>query len=108
MRISLLSYQMPELGGQTSGVFSKIPRHDSNHDKRYFDTTYKDSYTKRFRDIGFIAIDSKTFHRNNIFAGANGGIKKNEKIRITTQLISEKYNSNFFNIILIRWSRAKT
>lgn len=35
MRVSLLSYKMPELGGNKTGMFAKLPRHDENHDKRY-------------------------------------------------------------------------
>lgn len=36
MRKSVLSYKMPELGGPTSGIFSKIPHHELSHDKRYY------------------------------------------------------------------------
>ncbi len=34
MRISLLSYKMPEINGPEHGVFSKIPRHHPDHNKR--------------------------------------------------------------------------
>jgi len=34
MRVSLLSYKMPEVKGTDTGVFSKIPRHHATHDKR--------------------------------------------------------------------------
>lgn len=34
MRVSLLSYKMPEVSGTQTGVFSKIPRHEPTHDKR--------------------------------------------------------------------------
>lgn len=34
MRVSLLSYRMPEVDGSTNGVFSKIPRHEPTYDKR--------------------------------------------------------------------------
>jgi hypothetical protein len=34
MRVSLLSYKMPELDGPNHGVFSKVPRHEKTFDKR--------------------------------------------------------------------------
>jgi hypothetical protein len=34
MRVSLLSYKMPELEGPNYGVFSKVPRHEKTFDKR--------------------------------------------------------------------------
>lgn len=55
---------------------------------RYLETTYKADYNKRFE--GFIPIDSKTL--SNQFSGTFTG-KTNEKIKITTQLIAEKYKS---------------
>lgn len=38
-------------------------------------------------------MDTRSFHQNHVFAGNETGFKKPEKIKITTQLISEKYNS---------------
>lgn len=34
MRVSLLGYKMPEMNGPEQGVFSKIPRHDQNYNRR--------------------------------------------------------------------------
>jgi len=35
MRISLLSYKMPEMKGAEYGTFAKIPRHHPDYNKRY-------------------------------------------------------------------------
>lgn len=83
MRVSLLSYKMPELSGTENGVFSKIPRHEKTHDKRYFDTSYKTSYNK---------LQENTQITQNGFAGNQSEMKSIDKIKITTKLISEKYN----------------
>ncbi len=63
---------------------------------RYFDTSYGDAYEKRFKSLGTQIMDSKTFHSNNIFSGNQTGIKKPEKIMITTKVISEKYNGKLW------------
>ena len=105
MRVSLLSYKMPELKGTQQGVFSKIPRHESTDDKRYFDTCYKDSYNKK--EFNGNLIDTKTFNDNNVFAGNESNSKQVEKIKITTKLISEKYNSKIANLILLAEVDAK-
>lgn len=42
MRVSLLSYKMPELSGTTTGCFAKVPRHDENQDKRFLNNDYLD------------------------------------------------------------------
>jgi len=34
MRVSLLSYKMPELSGPYNGCFGKVPRHDESQDRR--------------------------------------------------------------------------
>jgi hypothetical protein len=34
MRVSLLSYKMPELEENKTGVFAKIPRHNPDYNKR--------------------------------------------------------------------------
>jgi hypothetical protein len=86
MRVSLLSYNMPELKGTQTGVFSKIPRHELTHDQRYFETTYKKSFDKE--------VDNVNSHTKlDKFAGWETGFIKPEKIKITTKLIAEKYNS---------------
>ena len=38
--------------------------------------------------------DYKTFNSNNVFSGNDTGFKNSDKIRITTNLVSEKYNGN--------------
>lgn len=88
MRVSLLSYNMPELKGTQTGVFSKIPRHEVTHDQRYFETSYKRSYDK-VDEVQNVNSHSKL----DKFAGWETGFLKPEKIKITTKLIAEKYNS---------------
>jgi hypothetical protein len=96
MRVSLLSYKMPELKGTQTGVFSKIPRHEATHDQRYFETTYKKSFDNNMEKRTSENMGEK-------FAGSETGFIKPEKIKITTKLIAEKYNSKniFFNKKLI-------
>ena len=91
MRVSLLSYNMPELKGTQTGVFSKIPRHQVTHDQRYFDTTYKNSYENK--------LPKETLYEGRNFAGTDSGFKKPEKLKITTKLIAEKYNSELLSFI---------
>ena len=91
MRTSLLSYKMPELKGPHQGVFSKIPRHDANYDNRYFETTYKNSYETNFKD--FNPLDSRSLNKNYIFSGSATGFKKSDRVKISSNLIAEKYNS---------------
>lgn len=65
---------------------------------RYFDTTYKDSWES---NIGNIVIkDYKTFSNSKIPSGNETGFKKNDRIMISTQLISEKYNGKKFLSII--------
>jgi hypothetical protein len=87
MRVSLLSYKMPEVSGTEHGVFSKIPRHEKTHDKRYFETSYKTSYNN-------IEEKTNTHKMNDGFAGNQSEMKSIDKIKITTKLISEKYNGS--------------
>lgn len=52
------------------------------------------SYLKRFKDY-----DLRTTERikeEGIYCGNESGYKKKERIRITTELISEKYKSKLF------------
>jgi hypothetical protein len=98
MRVSLLSYKMPEVGGTQHGVFSKIPRHDLYEYKRYFDTSYNNSYVNYFENKNENrnknASCELTIHsakNSNKFAGLNSDFLKSDRIKITTKLISEKY-----------------
>ena len=60
MRVSVLSYKMPELHGTKYGCFAKLPRHPLEEGRRYFDTTYHDSYSKRFEQMNFHHVSKKT------------------------------------------------
>ncbi len=99
MRVSLLSYKMPEVGGTQYGVFSKIPRHDLNEYKRYFDTSYNNYYINHFENKNdkrnkytSCGMTSSRASKNlNQYAGVDSDFVKNDKIKITTRLISEKY-----------------
>lgn len=104
MRVSLLSYKMPELSGPYNGCFGKVPRHDESQDrrqvyynyikKRYFDTTTNDTYYKKFKD--FKPRDTKSIATSNVSAGIPSDRKNVESVKITTRLISEKYNGIIF------------
>jgi hypothetical protein len=59
---------------------------------RYFETTYHDSYEKKFENWN--PLDTKTFQKQSVFAGNETGFRTAERIRINTKLISELYNGN--------------
>jgi hypothetical protein len=40
MRISMLSYKMPEKNSAEYGVFAKIPRHPPDYNKRWISISY--------------------------------------------------------------------
>lgn len=93
MRVSVLSYKMPELSGTKYGVFSKLPRHDQLHDKRYFETTYYASYQKKFDQQRFQPKTPAMYNTEKMFSGTISNYEPFNKIKISTKLISEKYNS---------------
>ena len=94
MRVSVLSYKMPELHGTKYGCFAKLPRHPLEEGRRYFDTTYHDSYSKRFEQMNFHHVSNKYFALQNKFSGNDSKFEPIERIRITTKLISEKFKEN--------------
>jgi len=103
MKISFLNDQIPEIKSNRNNLIRKIHRHENNHNKRYFDTTYKDSWEINLGNI--VINDYKTFSNNKISSGNETGFKQNDRIKITTSLISEKYNSKFiFDKIKITFS----
>lgn len=51
------------------------------------------SYLKKFSD--FQPKTTQTISKEGVFAGNESGYKVNERIKITTELISEKYKSKF-------------
>lgn len=91
MKVSLLSYKYPEIKGSKAGVFAKIPHHCDDYDKRYFETTYKAHYEEKFS--AFNPKTTKDLINNNTFCGNESGYKPLDKIRVTTELISEKYKN---------------
>ena len=95
-KISLLSYKTPDIPGPKTGVFSHVPHHPQNYDKRYFDTSYKSSYLTQFTERNFLPKTIDIIKAQNIASGNETGFKKNEKIMITTKLISEKYKGKLF------------
>ena len=93
MRVSMLSYKMPELGGPQTGCFSKMPKHSTSEGQRYFQTTYQDSYSKHYDDNKFAPKPNAAFQVEKQFCGSTSNWQPADKIKITTQLISEKYNN---------------
>lgn len=93
MRVSLLNYKMPELSGKKTGVFSKLPHHDPDEGRRYFETTYFASFQKKFDNVGFIPKSNRQYMQEGGFSGTLSSWKPTDKKDITTQLISEKYNT---------------
>lgn len=97
MKVSLLSYKYPQLDGPKTGVFAKIAHHDANHNERNFETNYMESYLRRFKNFTPKTIEN--INNEGTFAGTEIGKKVNERIRITTELVGEKYKSKikYFN-----------
>jgi hypothetical protein len=91
MRVSMLSYKMPELNGPKYGCFAKLPRHPPSEGQRYFQTTYQDSYSQRFNT----PKSNSAFQVEHKFCGSSSNWQPADRIRITTQLISEKYNNGY-------------
>lgn len=91
MKVSLLSYKYPEIKGNKNGVFAKIPHHSDEWNKRYFDTNYKTSYEAQFKETGFQPKTVRQIKNEGVSGGNESGYKKHERIRITSELISEKY-----------------
>ena len=89
----MLSYKMPELNGPNYGCFAKLPRHSPSDGQRYFQTTYQDSYSQRFNDHKYTPIPNSAFQVEHKFCGSSSNWQPADRIRITTQLISEKYNN---------------
>lgn len=90
MKLSFLNDQIPEINSNRNNLQRQIFRHGSNHDKRYFDTAYKDAWES---NIGkFVINDYKTFNKENVSSGVLTGFKVADQIKITTNLVSEKYN----------------
>ncbi len=89
MKVSLLSYKHPEIKGPRTGVFAKIPHHLDSYEKRYFETTYKAHYEEKYKD--FIPKTICDFKNENAFCGKVSIAKPIDRIRITTELIGEKY-----------------
>ncbi|MCQ2818316.1 MAG: hypothetical protein MJ252_13700 [archaeon] len=92
MRVSVLSYKMPELPGQKTGFFAPIPHHGPEEGKRYFETTYYASYQKKFDEIGFKPKSNSEYMMEGGFSGAGCDWMPKDRKRITTKIISEKYN----------------
>ena len=92
MRVSILSYKMPELYGTKYGCFAKLPRHPPEEGRRYFATTYYDSFSKRFDQMKFKPKSNRMFALENKFSGTESKFEPVERIKITTKLISEKFN----------------
>ena len=93
MRVSILSYKMPPLGGTQYGCFSKIPSLSPNEKKNYFETTYRQSYCDKFKREGYRPRTSNMFNNRGVWSGLISNYEPNDRIRISTQLISEKYNN---------------
>lgn len=91
MKVSLLSYKHPEIKGPRTGVFAKIPHHLETYEKRYFETTYKAHYAQAFKDFKPKTIVD--FINEKAFCGNNSNVKAIDKIKITTELIGEKYKN---------------
>lgn len=88
---------IPKIKSNRNNLIRKINRYKSYHEKQYFDTTYKDSWETNLKNI--VINDYKTFSNNNIPSGNETGYKQNDRIKITTSLGSEKYNSSLFNLV---------
>ena len=93
MRVSLLSYKMPEISGPKTGCFAKIPHHFADEGRRYFETTYYASFQRKFDNKGFIPKSNRQFMNEGGFSGNLSSHKPADKKEITTRLISEKYNT---------------
>ena len=93
MRVSMLSYKMPELNGPNYGCFSKLPRHPPSEGQRYFQTTYRDSYSQRFNEHKYTPKPNSAFQVEHKFCGSASNWQPADRLKITTQLISEKYNN---------------
>jgi len=63
---------------------------------RYFETTYQQTFEKKFNNCGSNIISSNSNCYANLLAGNSSRFIKNEKMKITTQLIGEKYNSTLY------------
>lgn len=92
MRVSVLSYKMPELTGTKYGCFSKLPRHSPDEGRRYFETTYYASFNKRWDQMRFHPKTTKMLINDGKYSGTMSNWEPTDRIKITTQLISEKYN----------------
>lgn len=88
----LLSYPFVPLGGPKYGCFAKIPRPNPDEDKRYLETTYYASYNKQFDNMRFKPQTTKMFDTQKIYCGLNSNYEPIDQIKISTKLISEKYN----------------
>lgn len=56
---------------------------------------YQEKYLKKFSD--FNPLDTKTISTGRLFAGNETGFKKIDKMKITSKLLGERYDSNIFN-----------
>lgn len=92
MNFSLLSYEMPEVGGTKYGCFAKIPYHDKEYHQNSYSTSYKDSFCKKFDDNNYMPTTGQMFQHNNIWSGVSSEYEMVERKKITSKLLSESYN----------------
>lgn len=89
MKVSLLSYKHPEIKGPKTGVFSKIPHHSEDYDKRYFQTTYRQYHNEKV----YNNYTPQQSNPNSHYYGIDSTHKPYDKIRITTDLVAEQYKN---------------
>ena len=94
MRVSILSYKMPPLGGTQYGCFSKIPSLSPNEKKNYFETTYRQSYCDKFKREGYRPRTSNMFNNRGVWSGLISNYEPNDRIKIFLKNIIMEMNLN--------------